>query len=117
MLNKENFNYATIGCTKENRTAVHLIDILCNSETELTGKKAVKLLKQYYSKMVGLIGTGKYQEFYMTLVMNDTVHSLEEKTMRFQLDKTKQHINSLILILFRSMRTMDFDINNQFPCF
>jgi len=110
-------NIINWGCKPDNLTALHLQDILEKNESPLVIKKMNRFLSQYYNKMCGLIGTGKYQEFYMDLVKKDAFKMLEEKNWNFASEKSGTHTRSLLLILYRSFRKLDFDVDNQFPLF
>lgn len=106
------------GCKQDNKTALHLIDIMKNEETNLTTLKVNHILSRYYQKLYDLVGTGKFQNYYMTLVKEDTMRRLDELNDKyFVFSKTRTHINSLLLILFRAMKDMDYDPENKNPLF
>ena len=103
------------GFKKDNLTALHLLDIMNNNEDNLTIHKINNLLLKYYEKLFNLIGSGQYQHYYMELVRKDTLNKLNNIT--FNVNKTKDHINSLISIVFRGLRNMDYIENLKRPKF
>lgn len=104
---------ANWGCKPDNTTANHLVDIINNNETQFIKFKLHKLLIAYYRKMCGLMGTGQYQEYYMMLVRQDTMAALDK--LEISNKGTHTHTKSLILIIYRTIKDMDYDENNQFP--
>lgn len=106
------------GCRPDNKTALHLIDIMQKEETPLTMLKVNHVLGRYYQKLYDLVGTGQFQNYYMTLVKEDTMRRLDELNAKhFKFNKTRTHINSLLLILFRAMKDMDYDPSQKNPIF
>lgn len=106
-------NTSNWGCKATNKTARHLVDILKEHEENYVINKINKLLSNYYQKMVGLIGIGKYQQYYMLLVRKDVLLSLQEMNVSFH--KTRTHANSIVMMIHRSFIDLDYDENNENP--
>ncbi len=110
---KVELNIGMWGCVPTNLTGSHLADIMQKYEQQYTINKINRLLCSYYNKMNGLVGTGKYQEYYMLLVRKDNLSLLQEIEVANQ--KTKTHATSLMLMIHRTFIGLDYDENNPNP--